>query len=311
MKLNKYLVSKVAIMMMATLLIFACGTDKILKNDSVTTEYNEDVAKFVTWNLKEFPQSDNTINELQNMITQLNADVIAVQEITNTTEFSQLDSYLNNYSVSFSEDYIYDPSDEESYYNPILGFIYNNERVVVNSSYEIFHGDSRLFPREPYILEFTWDNKEFVLINNHLKAGGDNQINESYEWDEETRRRDALNALHTYILDHFNDKNVIVVGDFNDQFHEPVETNVFTAFLNDDNFVFADYEMSLDTDDFSYPNWPSHLDHMIINYNLYDTFARPLSDCYTIKYDKTMSDYFTTISDHRPVAIKLDYSDRK
>ncbi len=311
MKFDYKLVSKVVVIIATTLLLINCGTDKVVSNDLILTEYNEDAVKVVTWNLKEFPQSDNTINELQHLIPELNADVIAVQEVANTEEFSLLDSYLNDYSVSFSESYIYDENDEESYYNPILGYIYNNDRVTVNNSYQIFSNDSRLFPREPYILEITWRNIDFVLINNHLKAGGDNQINESYEWDEETRRRDALNALHIYINDHFYNENVILMGDFNDQFHEPLETNVFTAFLSDDNFVFADYEMSLDSDDFSYPNWPSHLDHIIINQNLIDAFAGPLSNCYTIKYDKVMSDYFNSISDHRPVAIEIDYSNSK
>ncbi len=307
MKLNNKVIIKVVIIIMATLIILSCGTNNVVTNNDVITEYNEDVVKVATWNLKEFPLTDNTINELQNLIPQLNADVFAIQEVTSTSEFNLLDSYLNDYSVLYTETYIYDPSDEDSYYNPVLGYIYNNQRVTVNASYEIFKGDSRLFPREPFVLDVTWKGINFILINNHLKAGGDNYLNESDEWDEETRRRDALDALHNYIVEHFSDKNVLLMGDFNDQFHEPIETNVFTAFINDDNFVFADYEMSLDSADFSYPGWPSHLDHIIINDNLVDVFAKPLSDCYTIKYDKIMSNYITSISDHRPVIIELDY----
>lgn len=308
MKLNKKLINKVVIFIMTTLFLISCGTDNVVSDSSIIPEYNKDVMKVVTWNLKEFPLSSSTVNDLQHLVTQLNADVIAVQEVTSTADFAMLGTFLNDYSVLFTEDYIYDPNDEESYFNPVLGFIYNNTRVTINNSYEIFYEDSRLFPREPYILEFSWENNDFVLINNHLKAGGDNQINEYYEWDEETRRRDALNALHDYAIDDHANDNVMIVGDFNDQFHEPIETNVFTSFNNDDNFVYADYEMSLDTDDFSYPNWPSHLDHIIINNNLFDTFGKNLSDCYTLKYDKTVSSYFSNISDHRPVMIQLDYS---
>lgn len=308
MKLNKSIINKVVILVMTTLFLISCGSDKVVSNNPTITEYNENVFKAVSWNLKQFPLSNSTINEIQYLVPQLNADIIAIQEVTNTDDFNQLGTYLNDYSVAYTEDYIYDSNDEESYFNPVLGYVYNHDRITINASYEIYKNDSRLFPREPYVLEITWRNIDFVLINNHLKAGGNNEINEYYEWDEETRRRDALNALHDYVINNHNNKNVILLGDFNDQFHEPLETNVFTAFNNDDSFVFADYEMSLDVEDYSYPNWPSHLDHIIINQNLFDTFANDLSDCYTIKYDKTMSNYFSSVSDHRPVMIELDYS---
>lgn len=298
---------KVAIMIMATLFLFSCGTDNVVTNNTEIVEYNENVFQTVTWNLKEFPLTNNTINELQYLIPQLNADIIAVQEVTNTNHFNQLGIFLNDYSVLASEFYIYDEDDEDTYYNPILGYIYNHNRITINDSYEIFHQDGRLFPREPFILDVTWNNQDFIIINNHLKAGGNNEIEYWDEWDEEVRRLEALNALYDYSLDHFEDENVIILGDFNDQFDEPSATNVFTAFLNDDDYLFADYEMSLDVDDFSYPSWPSHLDHIIINSNLFSTFDKPLSSCYTIKYDKMISNYSSTVSDHRPVILKLDY----
>lgn len=309
MKLNKnILVIKVVIFLMATLVTASCGTDNVVTNDAIVSEYNENVVSFLTWNLKEFPlAADNTINELQYQIPQLNADVIAVQEITDTNDFNLLDLYLNDYDVIASEYYVYDENDEESYYNPILGFIYNKERVTVNNAYEIFRQDSRLFPREPYVLDITWKNIDFIIINNHLKAGGDNEIDYWDDWDEEVRRLGALNQLHDYVVENFSDDNVILLGDFNDQFHEPSLTNVFPAFLNNEDFLFADYDMSLDPIDFSYPNWPSHLDHIIINKNLLESFGRPLSACYTIKYDKIISNYFSIVSDHRPVILKLDF----
>ncbi|MBI9032145.1 hypothetical protein JEZ13_09125 [bacterium] len=307
MKLSRKFLIAIVIISMAILFLVSCGTDKVVKDDSLVTEYNENVVQIVTWNLKEFPLASSTINQLQYHIPLLNADIIAVQEVTNTNDFNQLGLYLNDYSVLASEYYVYDENDEEMYYNPILGYIYNHNRVTVNSTYEILRNDSRMFPREPYVLDITWNNVDFIIINNHLKAGGDNVIDEWDSWDEEVRRRDALNSLHIYINENYSNDNVILLGDFNDQFHEIPETNVFTTFLNDDNFVFADYEMSLDTADFSYPNWPSHLDHIIINQNLIEIFGKPLSDCYTIKYDKSISNYFANISDHRPVIIKLDF----
>ncbi len=309
MKLNNIVLSaKVVIILMATLVLMSCGTNNPINNNSINSEFNENIISVMTWNLKEFPyQNENTINELQYLIPSLNADVIAVQEIANTDAFDQLDSYLNDYESIASEDYIYDSTDEDSYYNPILGFIYHKDRVSVKSAYEILKYDSRLFPREPFVLEITWRDEDFVIINNHLKAGGDNEIDYNDEWDQEVRRLEALNELHAYIVENYDDENVILLGDFNDQSHEIPQTNVFTAFLDDDDFMFADYEMSLNSDDYSYPNWPSHLDHIIINQNLFEAFGKENSSCYTIKLDTSISNYNSTISDHRPVILKLDY----
>lgn len=297
---------KVAVLVMATFLLLSCGNNSVVKQDVIVSEFDENVFKVVTWNLQEFPlANNNTLNQLQITIPELNADIIAVQEVTNTDKFTELGNLLNDYEVTYSYPYIYQ---NNSYFNPVLGYIYNKNRVQVNSRYKIFPDDRRLFPRVPYVYDITWRDQNFILINVHLKAKGDNFIDETDPWDEEVRRRDALNKLHSYIVEYHYDKNVILLGDFNDEINEPDETNVFITFKYDSNFEFADWEMTYDTSNYSYPGWPSHLDHIIINNELFDAFYKTSSSCYTLKYDQVISNYFSEISDHRPVIIELDYN---
>ncbi|SVD40514.1 uncharacterized protein METZ01_LOCUS393368, partial [marine metagenome] len=57
------------------------------------------------------------------------------------------------------------------------------------------------------------------------------------------------------------------------------------------------------------PTWPSHLDHILITNELFDELDN--SDIQTIKIDEYLdggwNEYDQNISDHRPVALKLDF----
>ena len=61
--------------------------------------------------------------------------------------------------------------------------------------------------------------------------------------------------------------------------------------------------------DWSYPTWPSHLDHILITNELFDELDN--SDIQTINIDEYLdggwNEYDQNISDNRPVALKLDF----
>jgi hypothetical protein len=86
---------------------------------------------------------------------------------------------------------------------------------------------------------------------------------------------------------------------------------VFQVFLNDpDNYLFADLDIaSGDSANWSFPSWPSHLDHILITNELIDEFENEESDIQTINIDEYLSggwsEYDQNVSDHRPVALKL------
>lgn len=303
---NNFL-QNIAIILVA-ISLFGCGTSKkITNNEEVVEEVPENVFQAVTWNIEAFPKHATTISTVQTLVEYMGADIFAIQEISETDDFLTLIEQLNDYDGTYS--YPYHQS-EEDYFNPVTGFLYNTNTVQLNSHYKIFQNDGRRFPRTPYIYDFTWKGENIIIINLHLKAMGDNYIDFGDEWDEEVRRYDALVAIHDYIEEELEGKKVIVVGDFNDQIEEPISTNVFTSFINSSNFEIADMEMTNDSSNFSYPSWPSHLDHIIISDELYPAFAEEESACYTIKIEEqigTFSTYDSTVSDHRPVIIKLQF----
>jgi hypothetical protein len=130
-------------------------------------------------------------------------------------------------------------------------------------------------------------------------------------WDEETRRFDATNLLKEYIDLHLPDKNVIVLGDLNDVLTDVYENNVFQTILDDEiNYLFADIEIANGSNSgWSYPSWPSHIDHIFITNELFDSFGNNSSMIQTIEIDNYMDGGFNAydeiISDHLPVALML------
>jgi hypothetical protein len=97
---------------------------------------------------------------------------------------------------------------------------------------------------------------------------------------------------------------VIVVGDFNDVLEDEEENNVFMPFINDSvNYIFADRRFSYGSSaDFSYPSWPSDLDHILITNEL---FGRSTTQVIKVDDVTGWSAYNADISDHRPVGLKV------
>jgi hypothetical protein len=192
-----------------------------------------------------------------------------------------------------------------------LAYLYDTRTVTVNNQYTIYENDSNPFPRPPYILDITWENDNYLIINNHLKAFGDNYIDENNNWDEEVRRRLACMKLDSYISTNLPNSKVIVLGDMNDQIAEPPEYNVFLNFINkSDEYYFVDMPIAVSPNynNVSYPNSFSHIDHILITNELFADFEQGGSYCKTILAENWMlnwNTYSSTISDHRPVGIRL------
>ncbi len=257
----------------------------------------------MTWNIEYFPTNgQTTAYYVADIIRALDVDIIAFQEVEDTVLFKQMMSNLPQYECSFYSEYYAG-----------LAYIYKADIIEVNSIYEIYTSSQYWspFPRSPLVLDFNYDNQQFILMNNHFKCCGNGVIDYSDTGDEETRRYYASNLLRTFIDNYMSTKNVIILGDLNDEITDPLINNVFKSFINYPNlYMFADMEIAQSTNtNWSYPSYPSHLDHMLITNELFDDFQNPDSKIETQKIDDYLTngwnEYEQNISDHRPVAIKL------
>jgi exonuclease III len=259
----------------------------------------------MTWNVENYPKHNQTNSYLINIINQINIDVIAFQEIENQNAFNNLINQLDGNWVG----YRVDPGSNWGE----LSYAINLDEIVINNIYNILSEDAYFFAyREPYVVEFTHQGIDYVIINNHFKCCGDEYLDLNNTSDEEYRRLIASQLLEDYIDENLGSERVIVLGDLNDSLTDDQSNNVFWGFLNSDNFLFADYDIADGpSNNWSYPTWPSHLDHIIITDELFSDFEN--SDVLTFKVDDYLSggwnSYENYISDHRPVFMRMDFNE--
>ncbi len=258
-----------------------------------------------TWNIERFPKNgQTTVGYVKDIIEALDIDLLAIQEVVDTIAFNTMVDSLASYNGYL-----------ESSWFAGLAYIYKPEILQINSIYEIYTTSQywSTFPRSPMVMDLNYMDERIIVINNHFKCCGDGIFDKNNQTDEETRRYNATKLLKEYIDTNFPNENAMVVGDLNDMLTDNTSNNVFQELIDDStNYLFADTEIAKGTNtEWSFPTWPSHLDHILITNELFDEFEDENSSISTIKIDEYVDggwrEYDNNISDHRPVAIKLHF----
>lgn len=260
----------------------------------------DDSLEIVTWNLQDFAKAgDATVSYVARAVEAMQPDIVALQEIEDATRFEALVAAADGWSGTRAN---------SAAYGVNLAFLYRSATVSVDAVYEILTDEDAL-PRAPYVLECTFGGKPLTVINNHFKASGDGVIDETDEWDEEWRRLRSSRLLQDWVETNAPDERVVILGDLNDELDDAAANNVFQDFLDDGaGWRFTDLAIALDGGAlWSYPTWPSHLDHILITSELFAaadaagaaTWVVPLHD-YLASWDI----YDDMISDHLPVVFR-------
>ena len=288
--------SRGIILLCLLMVIFSCAKNKVIDSSrpsiNIGTDSNLDI---ITWNLQNFPKHNTTINYLLELISIMDPDIIALQEIENETAFNTLKDGLANYNGIITN---------SASYNINLALLYSNN-LEVESIYEIFEDDWWSFPRSPLVAQIVWNGQNVYIINNHFKAMGGTE--------NKARRKTASEKLENYVNEYWGDENIIILGDLNDDLNDE-GVNVFQNFINDStNYKFLDMEIAYGSyTNFSKPDYPSHLDHILITNELFDEFKNPGSKVETIHienyFDGGWNEYENFVSDHRPVGLSLNFN---
>ena len=308
-KLHNYMINN--ILKIIFLFIFlSCANDNTTASDNISDQSLFGIQgnlNIITWNIENFPKEDElTIDYLVETINLMELDIIALQEIRNTDSFNQLVNKLGDSWVGYR-------AGNGNYQE--LSYLINTERINYEQPYTILDQEEYYFAyRAPYVLEFSYNNQNFILINVHYKCCGDGNLNLNDGSDEEFRRLTSSTYLENYITTNFDSDNVIILGDFNDELTDSYNNNIFNVFTdNPDKYRFTDIEMAEQSDPWQYwsfPNWPSHLDHILISNELFDDFNNSNSISNTIlidgELDNGWQEYDFYLSDHRPVGISLE-----
>jgi endonuclease/exonuclease/phosphatase family metal-dependent hydrolase len=257
----------------------------------------------VTWNIERFPKNgQTTVDQVIQIIKALDVDLLAIQEVDDSIVFHQMVDQLPGY-----EGYL------ESSYFAGLAYIYKSAVVKVNGFQEIYTSSPywKPFPRSPMVLDMHVRNQQIFIINNHYKCCGNGILDPEDPDDEENRRLRASNLLKDFIDTYASESNVIMLGDLNDILTDDPANNVFQMFLDDpDHYRFADMAIAEGpAGDWSYPAWPSHLDHILITDELFEKFDQESTSIESIKleeyYESGWTAYENSVSDHRPVGLRM------
>ncbi len=270
----------------------------------VGTDTTLDIA---TWNLEFFPLRlpgdyncphpvDVTREQAAaTIINALGLDIIAIQEISDTTGFNQMVALCPGYGGISSPEVR-----GCNYQRP--GFVYRKDQVTVRSTRLLFSNNESAFPRSPFQADLTIMSNgrtyDLHLIIVHLKAGG--------SYDDLQRRRAASTALKGYLDQQAavdSTANFMIAGDWNDQIEDPIAFSSFPDFISDP----TDYQF-LDTPLVTLSGFASYIssggtviDHLLINRAACPDFSG--GRITTLRLDSVVGSY-NNLSDHRPVMVQ-------
>ncbi|MCG8795915.1 InlB B-repeat-containing protein [Tenacibaculum finnmarkense] len=306
-------------------------------NDAIAKDKTLDI---VTWNIEWFgdqtnspaagnPNSDEIQKEkVKEVLLGLDADVIAVQEIADIILFKKLVDELPAYDFILSNAFSY-PNNTTGTPQK-LGFIYKKSVVNFKSStpllkaiHPYYNGNDESaiqdFPhptkasffasgRLPFLMtaDVTLNNitEEFSFIVLHARANNNSDAQNRYDM-----RKYDIEVLKKELDTNFSTKNVVLLGDYNDDVDQTVvrvntSTSTYDAFIQDPtNYTITTTALSK-AGFRSYPSFPNLIDHITISNELNDNY---LSGSEKVHYELYDNQYTKTASDHLPVSVRLKF----
>jgi len=265
------------------------------RDDLVPRVGMDNAVDIATWNVENFPQLSTTPRFLADLITSVELDLVAVEEIANVDAFNELVARLPNHSGLLST-HTYSSGEYQK-----VGFIYRHDYISVDSPTLLFQGDTYAFPRPPLQVNVGINTPsgpvQFVAIVVHLKAG--------VGTDDRDRRVAAITALEGYVRDLVaaGQTDVLLLGDFNEQLNTTAGMPVFEPFSSDP----TDYRMRTQqlaaVGGVSFLPSAVMLDHVISTAGLDVDFSD--NKAQISRLDRQFNAYQTAISDHLPVIVSM------
>jgi endonuclease I/chitodextrinase len=291
-----------------------------------------------TWNVAWFGDETNSpaagkLNSdaiqkeaVKTILQQLDADIYAVEEVSDDALLAQMVSEMNDYSFVLSDatSYPFDVTGPKQK----VGFIYKNKtvepvstKVLLKTIHPFYNGGntsalvnypqadkSRFFAsgRLPFMLtaNVTIDgNKQKInIIDLHARANTSGDAQGKYDM-----RKFDVEVLKDTLDAQYPNANLILLGDYNDDVDYTVSdvsttVSTYVAYVNDA----ANYNVvtkTLSEQGFrSYATYENMIDHITLSNELADLY---IDQSARVHYEFFSSDYTKTASDHFPVSARL------
>ncbi|MEQ9263846.1 MAG: T9SS type A sorting domain-containing protein [Balneolaceae bacterium] len=249
----------------------------------------------VTWNIEWFGSGgggpDDLALQLENVktvITTIDADIYALQEISSESQFEQLLSDLDEYGgfrASFSQTqrtaYLFKRATVDSLDSGLITSGMSTENWANGRFPLLFH----------FSTEIGEGTQEIYMYNIHSKAFGDAA---SY-----SQRLNASNEMKAYLDGFRASDNVVLIGDYNDEMETSItgsDDSPYRNFVEDEDYFVV--TKALEDKGFNSQSSGSFLDHITFTTELMDEYFTGTERVENTSY---VSSYLSTTSDHFPV----------
>lgn len=261
------------------------------RTDLVPRIGSDAAVDIATWNIENFPRLPSTPRLVADLISSLDLDLIALQEVADIAAFEELVARLPNHDGVLSS-HTYGNGEYQK-----VAFVYRHDLIEVGPAVLLFDNDGYEFPRPPLQVIMTVGDVEFVAITLHLKAGGD--------FEDRERRAAAIQMLEAHVrgsVEGTGDDEILLLGDFNERIDTTGGAERFAPFLSDPNaYEFHTDELPAGAASFV----PSGrvIDHVISTAGLADELSGGTDQIPPLQ--TWFNAYSSAISDHLPVVVSM------
>jgi len=267
--------------------------------ESFRNEYDENAITMATFNVEwlgDGIEDRNLRNEIDykriaEVLIDLKADIIGLQEVENDLALEKIIKFMPGYKYIVGETgYIQNPA--FLYRDTILvKFVQNYKPLAVKANRT----------RPGLLVYVKKGNFDFYLMNVHFKSTSRADSTEELKLESYALRRKQAEVLRNWsdsLLNYSIEKDIIIIGDFNDNPLRP--SKILSPLLFSNNFLFLTDKLGSCKN----PDW-DNIDHIVINKSVFQRFIQGSVYMYNIpaKYE----DYeVKKISDHCPVIAKFN-----
>ncbi len=264
----------------------------------------EDVSKdetfdVVTWNIEWFGSASNNpeddslqFENVKTVITTIDADVYALQEISNENLFNNLVNDLTDYNGLFAD---YSQTQNTAYLYKTTTIQRRNSRLITTGMNQSDWANGRY----PFYFQFNAtvndEVREINMFNIHAKA-----FSEQADY---IQRINASEQMKNFLDSNHADDNVIFLGDFNDEISQSTVGNNESPYKNfDDDAEYTIVTKSLEESGYTSFSSSSMIDHIVFTSELKDVYFEGTERVENTNY---IGSYLSTTSDHFPVWVRF------
>lgn len=302
---------------------------------SISKDKTLDIA---TWNVAWFGDETNSPaagkidsdaiqkEAVKKVLQTLDADIYAVEEVSDDALLAQMVSEMNDYSFVLSEASSY-PNDNSGPKQKV-GFIYKNKtveavstKVLLSTIHPYYNGGdisalanypdadkTRFFAsgRLPFMLTanvtIEGTKKQINIIDLHARANTSGDAQGKYDM-----RKFDVEVLKDTLDTQYPNANLIMLGDYNDDVDQTVSditatNSSYESYVSDAaNYTIPTKELS-EAGFRSYVTYENMIDHIMLSNELANLY---IPQSARVHYEFYSSDYTKTASDHFPVSVRL------